>query len=163
MMKITMLVTVLMALVTMAQAREYMLYVDSDELYYGVVKRENAAFDVNAVGDKHLRHKAYGLLQIRQPYLTDVNRIAGKDVMARWGKAKLMLADMKDPAKAEWAFHVYLWHYGEHYRRTTGRIPTAEVYARIHNGGPNGWRSKRTVQYAYAVWQNILEYRRENV
>lgn len=159
-MKMTMIAVLVLAMAATAQAGgKYQLHVDADELYYGVTKRENAAGDVNAVGDKHLRHKAYGLLQIRQPYLTDVNKIAGKDVQAVWGKSKLTLADMKDPAKAEWAFHVYLWYYGERYERLTGNVPTAAVYARIHNGGPNGWKNKRTLQYAMSVLQNIREYR----
>ena len=147
------------ALVSSVGAREYKLRVDEDELYYGVVRRENKGWDVNAVGDRHLRNKAYGLLQIRAPYLKDVNKIAGKDVMAVWGKSKLTMADMKDPAKAEWAFHVYLWHYGNYYTKVTGNIPTAKTYARIHNGGPTGWKDRHTINYAAAVMAHIIEYR----
>jgi len=134
---------------------KYTLYVNSEELVYGVMKRENPAGDANAVGDKHLRYRAYGLLQIRYLYLKDVNRIAGKDVQKVWGKKQLAMEDMKDPAKAKWAFHVYLWHYGENYRKITGKTPTVAIYARIHNGGPSGWKNKRTLAYAMAVIQNI--------
>ena len=133
-------------------AKEFKLYVNSDELIYGVVQRENPGMNPNAIGDKHMRNKAYGLLQIRAPYLKDVNRIAGKKEVRRvWGKDKLTMADMKDSAKAEWAFHVYLSYYGEIYRQKTSKIPTAYVYARIHNGGPNGWKDKDTVDYGKAV------------
>jgi hypothetical protein len=151
----TMMVLVLVVTAAQAGEKKYQLHVDADELYYGVVKRENPAGDVNAVGDKHLRHKAYGLLQIRKPYLDDVNKIAGKDVKAVWGKTELTLADMKNPEMARWAFLVYLWYYGEQYERTTGKVPTATIYARIHNGGPNGWQRKSTLAYARAVVQNI--------
>lgn len=141
-------------------AKEFVLSVDSDELIYGVTRKENPGQDPDAVGDKHLRNKAYGLLQIRAPYLKDVNRIAGrKEVRRVWGKDRLTMADMKDPAKAEWAFHVYLWHYGNVYTKKTRKVPTAYVYARIHNGGPNGWRDKDTVRYGEAVVAYIREYR----
>jgi len=34
---------------------------------------------------------------------------------------------------------------------TRGRAPTCQDYARIHNGGPNGCRSKYTVGY----WKKV--------
>jgi len=150
----------LMGMCSPVSAKEFSLYVNSDELIYGVVQRENPGKNPNAVGDKHMVHKAYGLLQIRKPYLTDVNRIAGtNEVMRVWGKKKLTMEDMKDQAKAEWAFHVYLSHYGEKYKQQTGLIPSAYVYARIHNGGPKGWQERKTRDYALAVLQFIREYR----
>jgi len=143
-------------------AKEFTLAVNSEELVYGVMLKENSKQDPNAVGDKHLRNKAYGLLQIRSPYLKDVNKIAGKNEVRRlWGKDQLTMEDMKDQAKAEWAFHVYLSHYGKVYTRKTGKVPTAEVYARIHNGGPNGWRDKDTFKYGQAVVRLIRAYRAE--
>jgi hypothetical protein len=149
------LAAVLVLVCSPLSAKEFRLSVDSDELVYGVSCRENASGNVNAVGDKHLRHKAYGLLQIRAPYLADVNRIAGKvEIRRRWGKDRLTMEDMKDKAKAEWAFHVYVWHYGSVYMRKTGRVPTAYVYARIHNGGPDGWKKGGTVQYG----KDVLAY-----
>lgn len=150
----------LMGMCSPVSAKEFTLYVNSDELMYGVIQRENPAENPNAVGDKHLYHKAYGLLQIRKPYLTDVNRIAGtNEVMRVWGKKKLTMEDMKDEAKAKWAFHVYLSHYGKQYRQQTGKIPSAYIYARIHNGGPKGWQERKTRDYALAVLQYIREYR----
>ena len=151
----TLFMLFLMASVVTVRADRYSLRVDVDSFYTAVVNRENVKWDVNAVGDKHLRHKAYGLLQIRQPYLDDVNKIAGKDVLAVWSKSKLTLADMKDPEMAKWAFRVYLNHYGESYEKNTGKAPTAEVYARIHNGGPNGWKNKKTVAYGRDVINNL--------
>jgi hypothetical protein len=46
---------------------------------------------------------------------------------------------------------MYLDYYGDLYVRQTGRTPTDEVYARIWNGGPNGWRKASTRQY----WQRV--------
>lgn len=142
-------------------AEDYQLSVDSDELLYGVMLKENEGLDPNAVGDKNLHHKAYGLLQIRDPYLRDVNRIAGRDeVRRRWGKDKLTMQDMKDQEKAKWAFHVYLSHYGDKYTEATGKTPTAEVYARIHNGGPQGWKRDNTIEYAQDVLYFMSVYQK---
>jgi len=99
----------------------------------------------DAVGDRHLRNKAYGSYQIRQPYLTDVNRVSGKN---------LTLEDIRGKGSegmAAWAVKVYLSHYGKRYTRITGKKPTIEVYARIHNGGPNGWKKNSTKAY----WQKV--------
>ena len=112
--------------------------VDLDVVIERLIRVENPRRDVNAVGDKHLTNKAYGLLQIRKPYLDDVNRIVG---------TSYAIEDMKDPELACWAAKIYLNHYGERYQRKTGEAPTLEVYARIHNGGPNGWRKESTRDY----------------
>ena len=98
-----------------------------------------------AVGDLDLTDRAYGGLQIRQPYLDDVNRIAGTDgVRQRWGKDALTISDMYDPEKAWWAAEQYLSYYGERYQKETGEEPTEEVYIRMHNGGPRGWERVST-------------------
>jgi hypothetical protein len=112
--------------------------IDLDEVIEHLIRVENPGRDVNAVGDKHLTHKAYGILQIRKPYLDDVNKIAG---------TSYTIEDMKDTVKARWAAKIYLNHYGETYERKTGEAPTLEVYARIHNGGPNGWKKASTNDY----------------
>jgi hypothetical protein len=111
---------------------------DLDEAIERLIEVENPGRDVNAVGDKHLRQKAYGLLQIRQPYLDDVNKIADTNYT---------IEDMKNPELARWATRVYLNYYGDVYQSKTGDAPTLEVYARIHNGGPNGWQKASTNDY----------------
>jgi len=117
---------------------------------------ENRKGDPEAVGDQHLTHRAYGLYQIRQPYLDDVNRIVGpKRMKAAWGKGKLSIEDMKDGRKARWAATEYLEHYGHKYRLKTGKEPDAGVYARMHNGGPNGWRKASTNDYMYDVLKEM--------
>ena len=113
-----------------------------------IVEMENAQRDPEAVGDVHLKHKAYGLYQIRQPYLDDVNRIVGtKRMMETWGVKELVIGDVKDEEKARWAAKEYLKYYGERYWKITGKIPDEEVYGRIHNGGPDGWKKQRTSKY----------------
>ena len=154
-MKLTMTMVLVMSMVASVFAGSYDLHVDATKLFTGLEKAENGAGNPNLVGDKHLKDHAYGLLQIRQPYLDDVNRIAGADVKASWGKAKLTIADMKDQAKARWAAKVYLSYYGERYEKQTGRIPTAEVYAKMHNGGPMGWRRGNYDTRRY--WARVLK------
>ena len=48
---------------------------------------------------------------------------------------------------------LYLSYWGEEYERTTGRPPTNEVYARLWNGGPTGWRKESTADY----WDRVRE------
>lgn len=125
---------------------------------YALVKIENPRKNINAVGDKHLKHKAHGLLQVRKTTIDDAKRIAGEnEIRRKWGKRSLSESDMKNFAKAKWVSQVCLSHYGKYYTKKTGKIPTLEVYARIHNGGPFGWNKsstrkygKRAVKYAKA-------------
>lgn len=49
--------------------------------------------------------------------------------------------------KSEMMMYLYWKHYGHAYSRKTGRPVTYEVLARIHNGGPNGWRNPATDKY----------------
>jgi hypothetical protein len=87
-----------------------------------------------------------GILQIRQPYLTDVNKIAGT------GYTLEQVA--KSPTLSKWATITYIRHYGKRYTRITGKPLTYEVAARIHNGGLNGWKRKSTD----AHWNKVRRY-----
>ncbi len=80
--------------------------------------------------------------QLQRVYLDDAGRIGGchyPDAVAtdRTASERVMLA--------------YWRHYGERYRRLTGNEPTAEVLARIHNGGPDGWKKSSTDGY----WRKV--------
>jgi len=118
----------------------------SDEVIDMLIEVENPERDPEAVGDRYLRHKAYGLLQIRKPYLDDVNRIAGTSYTTE---------DMKDEEMARWAAKVYLEYYGRRYWRKTGKVPTPEVYGRIHNGGPDGWMKSSTNEYGAKITRMV--------
>ncbi len=157
-MKTTLLVVILLLFGRGLEARK--LHVDEKRLAYGVVKKENPTKNKHLVGDKHLRHKAYGDFQIRLTCLADVNKFVGKKQMRRvWKKDKLTMHDMLDQKKAEWVFVTYLSHWGKVYTQETGKIPTVEVYARIHNGGPNGWKKWNTRRYGMLVAQYAKEYK----
>ena len=90
----------------------------------------------DAIGDRNLKHQAYTAYQIRQPYLDDVNRIM---------KTSYTMSEVRDSQTvAKWCVVAYIKHYGKRYTRLTGKPLTMEVAARLHNGGPNGWKRSAT-------------------
>lgn len=97
----------------------------------------------NAVGDNG---NAIGCYQIWPLYMRDVIRISRK---------VYMYADRLDPEKSREMVKIYLTHYGKVYKRKTGLEPTDEIYSRIHNGGPNGYKKEATKKYWLKV-QNIM-------
>ena len=82
--------------------------------------------------------KALGALQIHDIAIRDVNRVYGSSYSH---------ADALDRDKAYTICKLYLTHWGKYYTRKTGKPPTPEVYARIWNGGPTGWKKPSTVKY----------------
>lgn len=93
--------------------------------------------DLNAVGDKHLKNKAYGPLQIRQPVCDDVNRHFGTKY-----RAEAMLGNRE---LSEKVCEMYLSIWATEVR--IGRKVTDQDRARIWNGGPKGWQKKSTLGY----------------
>lgn len=87
--------------------------------------------DCNAVGDGG---RAIGPYQIHRGYWSDATRLLGVD----WP-----YSDARDPQKAELAVRAYTTHYAKHYKQPL----TAETIARIHNGGPAGWKKQATMPY----------------
>lgn len=97
-----------------------------------------------AIGDRDLEDKAYGALQIRQPYVDDVNRAQGTNY-----KAEDMLGNRE---LSIWVFKKYMEIYAT--EKWLGRKPTWEDIARIHNGGPYGYKRQSTVPY----WEKVRNY-----
>ena len=96
-----------------------------------------------AVGDSG---KAVGLLQLHKIYVDDVNRILGKK--------RYSYTDRWNPQKSVEMAMVYLKHYGRRYERLTGKKASYEILARIHNGGPNGWKKAGTTVY----WRKVRKH-----
>ena len=94
---------------------------------------------VLAVGDKG---KAYGCLQIWDVVIQDVNRIS---------KSNYKHKDAFNRDKAFKIVEIYLEHWGKIYEKRTGRKVTNEVYARVFNGGPIGYKKKSTIKY----WKKV--------
>lgn len=91
-----------------------------------------------AVGDNGASH---GPLQIQKACVIDANE---------WRKARGLSQfrfpqDCYDRQKAEQIMIAYLHRYANENR--LGRRPTIEDYARIWNGGPNGYKIQATVKY----------------
>ena len=91
--------------------------------------------DPEAVGDEGY---AIGVLQIHKAYWEDVCRILGVD----WPYERA-----KDPVYAITA----LWAYTRHYTEAAGIDWVPRNIARIHNGGPDGWKQACTLEY----WEKI--------
>ena len=117
-----------------------------DRLISALVLKESSGNDM-AVGDKNLKNKAYGPLQIRQPAVDDYNRWHGTDYKAEdcLGNRKLSVAICES----------YFAHYAT--KRRLGKNPTDEDRARIWNGGPNGYRKESTEKYWSGVKQILAE------
>ena len=123
--------------------------IQSNQLLTALIQVESEGNDM-AIGDKGLKHKAYGCLQIRQPYVDDVNRYMGTKYKAQdcLGNRELSI----------WMFARYMEIYA--IPKQLGRPVRDEDRARIHNGGPNGWKnngtrlSKNTANY----WNKVKKY-----
>lgn len=100
--------------------------------------------DLNAVGDNG---KAVGVLQIHKEYVDDCNRISqlhSKNTIYTY-------EDREDRDKSIEMTLLYLEHYCQAYAKKTGKQATPEIAARIHNGGPMGWKRKSTIPY----WKKV--------
>lgn len=93
--------------------------------------------DPTAVGDDG---RAFGLLQITKPVVLDINKHYG----LKWRHEQAF-----EPTYARLMFEKYLAIWATEER--LGRPVTDEDRARIWRGGPNGWRSERTLGY----WEKV--------
>lgn len=98
-----------------------------------------------AIGDLHLTHKAYGPMQIRKVYITDANQVLGTNY-----KAEDCLGNRELSIKI---FRAYMSRYAK--RSVLGFEPTDETIARIHNGGPTGWKRSTTEGYWLKVRKQL--------
>jgi len=96
----------------------------------------------HAIGDNG---KAKGALQLHRIYIIDVN--------TRY-RTNFTHDDAFDVEKAKKIVKLYLLHYGKRYERLTKKTATYEILARIHNGGPNGYKKPQTVKY----WNKVKKH-----
>lgn len=104
--------------------------------------------NVDAIGDNG---KALGCLQIRKGVVDDVNKH-----YPNYYREQLYTHDdafCRD--KAIEMCWLYLKYWGGVYENETGKKPTKEIYSRIWNGGPNGWKKKSTLKYWEKVKKNL--------
>lgn len=93
---------------------------------------------------------AYGLFQVRQPVLDDVNA----DNQLR--SLGFTLKDCLEPRLAQMVFRLYISYWASPSR--LGRIATDEDIARIWNGGPSGHKRAATIPYWYKVRKELEKF-----
>ncbi len=126
------------------------------------IEQQESGGDPNAVCDDGC---CVGAFQLTKIYVDDVNRImkwqmknwrkivedadsVGSFIPAKYNDEKIYAFDYADrwnKYKSELIVRIYLNHYATEKRLS--RIPTYEDMARIHNGGPDGWKKKSTEAY----------------
>lgn len=89
---------------------------------------------------------AWGIMQIQQGCLTDVNRYLGTGFTLQ----QVFGANGVELSKI--VFSTYMHIYAT--ERRLGRPVTDQDRARTWNGGPNGWRKKSTLGYWVAIMKH---------
>lgn len=121
----------LMALMTLA--------VSAKDLYEAIATVESNGNDY-AIGDNG---NAIGRYQIWKIYVDDVNRICKLKRIEK----QYTYSDRTNREKSLEMVKIYTDFYAARYERLTGNKATAEIKARIHNGGFDGWNKNSTVKY----------------
>ena len=111
----------------------------SDALLNAICEVESCC-DSTAVGDDG---KAIGSYQIWECYW--------KDAIEFDPSIGGVYEDCYDEKYAKKIVRAYMKRYA--IKKRLGREVTDEDRARIHNGGPNGWKKKSTLSY----WENVKE------
>lgn len=114
-----------------------------EEIFYRAIAWVESRNNDRVIGDGG---NAVGRYQLWKIYVDDVNRIRGGSYYS--------YEDRYDASKSLEMVKVYVEHYSKRYERLTGKEATWEIKARIHNGGPNGWKKASTIRY----WKKIREY-----
>lgn len=105
--------------------------------------------DPKAIGDNGL---AYGCLQMHAAYVQDA---------AEYANADWQHNDAFDPDTSLKIIKAYMKRYANDDR--LGRYATAEDIARIHNGGPNGYKKDATDSYWNKVKSKLIEFGRNDL
>ena len=93
--------------------------------------------------------RSANVYQISDSYLRDVNRIVGFERYKFFPGFNTY--DKFARSKSRDMMYVYWAFYGDKYQAATGNAPTLEVLARIHNGGPTGYKKSSTERY----WRRV--------
>jgi len=112
-----------------------------NKLIPALIKVESNGND-NAIGDDG---EAVGCLQLHKIYIDDVNRIYNTGTN---------LFDYKDAYNRTKSIRItgaYLKYWGQHFEKINNKKCSLEDLARIHNGGPEGYKKPETVKY----WEKV--------
>ena len=127
-----------------------------DQSLLDAIREVESGGDDCAIGDRNLLNKAYGPFQIRKPYYIDAvqfNRqltAGGRSFQDVWGEGSA-------PYSQE-VIMSYMGRYATEAR--LGHPPTNEDIARIHNGGPNGFKNPSTEAYWGKVQMHLNKERK---
>tara|TARA_Y100000114_G_scaffold156843_1_gene185584 strand:- start:2770 stop:3156 length:387 start_codon:yes stop_codon:yes gene_type:complete len=113
-----------------------------------LIQVESAGNDL-AIGDNGL---AYGCLQMHKAYVQDAAEYAGED----W-----VHEDAFDRETSIDIFIAYASRYATEER--IGRPVTLQDIARIHNGGPDGWKKSSTEKYWKKVKYLMIKERNKSI
>ena len=136
---------------------ELLVKAAKDPVLYAIAKHESK-FDPMVVGDKHLKDHAYGILQIRNPVLIDVNETFG----TKYSVEDVVAHSMKK-SDIERAVKNSLDVYAKYLQRYKMSGKPAEEIAKFWNGGPLskkiGMIALNDVPSKYATYRkNIDKY-----
>lgn len=95
--------------------------------------------------------------QITRRCVDDVNRI----LKIRGADWQYCHKDVYDPVKSRGIAIIHMSHYGELYRRRTGREPTARTYALIFHLGYRGMLDGRNRSRGDAYWRKVRDKMKE--
>lgn len=104
--------------------------------------------DAIAVVESNRGATSANVYQFKPIWVEDVNRISGQHLTFEQA--------ISDDAVARACIRTYWEYYGARYYRLTLKQPNAEVLARIHNGGPDGWRMPSTRAYWNRVKATLI-------
>ena len=107
------------------------------------IEQVESGGDANAVGDSG---RAVGAYQIWKIYVDDCNRIHNKFCASFFPKHPFYTySDRRSKEKSRGMVALYTTYYWE--RTKTDIMGRFEFMARIHNGGPNGWKKESTKEF----------------
>ena len=119
----------------------------SYDKFWDAIKQVESSGNENAVGDNG---RSIGPLQIQRGYYNDA---VERNPSLQSGKyAGYTYENCKGSGSFEYSRAVaegYMNRYAT--ERRLGHLPTFEDMARIHNGGPNGYKMEATVKY----WEKV--------
>ena len=118
------------------------IIIQDSSLVYSLIQVESAGKD-SCVGDKHLVIPSVGCLQIRPIMVREVNRI----LKGLGNTTRFKNKDRWSRKKSIQMF--YVWKNFHHMKSTNEKI------ARNWNGGPRGYKRKRTLQYWIKVQKEL--------
>lgn len=101
--------------------------------------------DAIAVVESNRGATSENVYQLKPIYVRDVCRITRQTLTHEQATSSDEIA--------RWCIGAYWEHYGARCARISGKAADAQALARIHNGGPDGWRKPETLPY----WRRVSE------